>query len=654
MHAGERTSLTSGRRSTHVRRRLGALLALLAVCTACTSGGPAEPNPAQSPSSSTEPVGRTTRGVAAPADCLTNPYCAPGMRHRYGIDISAAVQATNDAAVATTVETGDALVGVLFSTSPAFHQLTERGLVALPDDQQMQGAENVVPFATQRDLERLGSGFTDTVDQVSAALQAEDIAELIEQGAGNASIAAWVAEHGPFPPGSGAAVVGAMPFRENRVLAQLYAGALDSAGFEASVEDVDGFRGNLWDSVVFGDVTLGIDYAASALEYLSGYQNVATGDGERTLELLRTAAGLRDAAVLEAAPATSRNEFIMRAEDAERLGVSQLSDLAKVFPRVEPGADVSEPVLTLGSSPSDPGIGTTGERVVRLEERLLDLGYRPGPADGEYDARTVAAVTAFQRCQGLALDGVVGPATQAALDEPAPCDPEASPAPSAESSATDSAPDPSSSSAPDSATDPAQSPSADRGRRRSAGPIVYLTFDDGPHPTYTPQILDVLARNSARGTFFEIGESVHAFPALTRRVVAAGHLVGNHTWHHADLSKASHASFLSEVSSTTTALKKAGVPAVRCLRPPYGARNHDVDRWTRELGLIEELWTVDPQDWRRPGTSSIVRNVLDNARDGSIVLMHDGGGNREQSVAALKQILPALKARGYRFATLPC
>ncbi|TCO34013.1 peptidoglycan/xylan/chitin deacetylase (PgdA/CDA1 family) [Kribbella steppae] len=183
---------------------------------------------------------------------------------------------------------------------------------------------------------------------------------------------------------------------------------------------------------------------------------------------------------------------------------------------------------------------------------------------------------------------------------------------------------------------------------------VVLTFDDGPDPVYTPLILDVLAKYDAKATFFEVGRNVVKHPALTKRIHAAGHSVQNHTWTHADLRPLSAASFRQQISSTDQAIRAqtGGTPA--CLRPPYGAMNSTVTKRAKALGKDLVVWDIDSRDWTKPGTAAIVRRVLAGVHNGSVILMHDGGGNRSQTVAALPTILKTLKARGYGFRTVTC
>ncbi|HWD78741.1 MAG TPA: polysaccharide deacetylase family protein [Kribbella sp.] len=182
---------------------------------------------------------------------------------------------------------------------------------------------------------------------------------------------------------------------------------------------------------------------------------------------------------------------------------------------------------------------------------------------------------------------------------------------------------------------------------------VYLTFDDGPSP-YTPQILKILRAYGARATFFEVGQNVARYPYLTRRVYQQGNSVQNHTWSHPDLRYLSWSVFRSQVRSTDRVIRAQTGYTPRCLRPPYGGTNKLVARRAATLGKKLRVWTIDTRDWSRPGSSVIVRRALANVHSGSVILMHDGGGNRRQTVAALPAILRSLKARGFAFTTMSC
>ncbi|TDO52332.1 peptidoglycan/xylan/chitin deacetylase (PgdA/CDA1 family) [Kribbella sp. VKM Ac-2527] len=194
----------------------------------------------------------------------------------------------------------------------------------------------------------------------------------------------------------------------------------------------------------------------------------------------------------------------------------------------------------------------------------------------------------------------------------------------------------------------AVSPAADPAK------YVYLTFDDGPDPKYTPQILDILATYGAKATFFEVGEEVARHPELSRRVHLLGHSVQNHTWSHPDLRTVSWASFKDQIQTTDRYIQAQTGYTPRCLRPPYGSVNSLVSKRSASLGKDVVRWKIDSRDWARPGTAAVVRQVLDGARNGSVILMHDGGGDRSQTVAALPAILKTLKAKGYVFYPIWC
>ncbi len=178
------------------------------------------------------------------------------------------------------------------------------------------------------------------------------------------------------------------------------------------------------------------------------------------------------------------------------------------------------------------------------------------------------------------------------------------------------------------------------------GGVVYLTFDDGPHPTYTPQVLDILARRGARATFFVLGSLAEARPELMARIVAEGHTVANHAWNHENLAGLPRSSFDDTIGRTQAVLAERATP---CLRPPYGSIDAFTREWAASAGLDLVLWTVDTNDWRRPGAQVIADRIVRGATDEAIVLMHDGGGNRTQTVEGLELALDRLSGRGLRF-----
>ena len=177
-------------------------------------------------------------------------------------------------------------------------------------------------------------------------------------------------------------------------------------------------------------------------------------------------------------------------------------------------------------------------------------------------------------------------------------------------------------------------------------PVVYLTFDDGPHPTQTPEVLDILGRYGARATFFVVGYLVEAYPELMRRITVEGHTVANHTWGHENLTGLSRASFDRTISRTQEAL---GDQATPCLRPPYGATNSSIREWAGDHGLEVIMWTVSANDWLGLAAEAIADRIVGGVTDGSIVLMHDGGGNRSETLRGLEMVLDRLSDKDLRF-----
>ena len=181
--------------------------------------------------------------------------------------------------------------------------------------------------------------------------------------------------------------------------------------------------------------------------------------------------------------------------------------------------------------------------------------------------------------------------------------------------------------------------------------VIALTIDDGPDPVYTPQVLALLARYRIAATFSMIGESVAADPALAREVAAAGHQIVNHTWTHADLTRLTPGAVSSQMTRANDMIASATGRRPVMFRAPYGAWSPAVLDRCEQLKLAPLDWSVDPRDWARPGVRSIVSTIMRTTRSGSIILEHDGGGDRSQTVAALTIALPRLLDAGYRFRT---
>ena len=184
---------------------------------------------------------------------------------------------------------------------------------------------------------------------------------------------------------------------------------------------------------------------------------------------------------------------------------------------------------------------------------------------------------------------------------------------------------------------------------------VYLTFDDGPS-VYTPQILSELEAKGAPATFFVLGERAVQFPSSVQRASADGHGIGDHTWDHPDLTTLPPDQIRQQLESTAVEIATLTGARPTLWRPPFGSFNALVTSIASSLGLSMRLWDIDPADFTMPGTDAIVSRVVDNVRDGAIVLLHDGSpdgsGDRSQTVAALPTIIDTLRARGFEFGTL--
>lgn len=184
---------------------------------------------------------------------------------------------------------------------------------------------------------------------------------------------------------------------------------------------------------------------------------------------------------------------------------------------------------------------------------------------------------------------------------------------------------------------------------------LYLTFDDGPDPVWTPRVLDLLAQFNARGTFFMIGQQVRAEPALARRVLAAGHAIGNHTWSHRHPWTLSPRRAAQEVAGGSAAIADVlGTPA-RFFRPPHGRWHPSMSREARHNGELPVLWTRTALDWGHLGTANAISRRLDKIQRGDIVLMHDAARtlNRpEQLLRVLPSHLASWKQRGLIAASL--
>ena len=175
---------------------------------------------------------------------------------------------------------------------------------------------------------------------------------------------------------------------------------------------------------------------------------------------------------------------------------------------------------------------------------------------------------------------------------------------------------------------------------------VALTFDDGPHPSYTEQLLDGLKERGVVATFFVIGENASAHPELLKRMQEEGHLIGNHTYSHVQLRKNNRKAYGEEIVATNEVIRHITGMETTYIRPPYGTWDKVYER---KLNMIPVLWTVDPLDWCSQNSDRIVEKVISKTKENDIILLHD---IYESSVTAALKIVDVLQEKGYRFVTV--
>jgi polysaccharide deacetylase family sporulation protein PdaB len=182
--------------------------------------------------------------------------------------------------------------------------------------------------------------------------------------------------------------------------------------------------------------------------------------------------------------------------------------------------------------------------------------------------------------------------------------------------------------------------------------VVALTFDDGPDPRNTWQVLDLLRRQGARATFFVLGEWVEKHPEIVKSISADGHQIGAHTYSHVSVARVEDQRLLSEITRTEQAILDACGTKPTCFRPPRGALSAGAMRLLSDRGYVVVLWDVDSRDWAGGSATMIACRVIADVHPGAIILMHDGGGPRPRTIKALDQILAELTERGYKFVTI--
>ncbi|MTE18747.1 polysaccharide deacetylase family protein [Streptomyces sp. TRM43335] len=184
---------------------------------------------------------------------------------------------------------------------------------------------------------------------------------------------------------------------------------------------------------------------------------------------------------------------------------------------------------------------------------------------------------------------------------------------------------------------------------QSGGRTVSFTFDDGPDPTHTPNLLAVLRKHNVKATFCLWGDRVRQYPHLVRQIAADGHRLCNHTMSHQDLGGWSQWQVRQNLEQTDNVIRQAAPGArITYFRAPYGSWGQS-PQVAASMGMQPLGWRMDIGDWQPPGTAELVRRITQGVTPGAVVLMHDGGGDRSQTVAAVDQTIPQLKSQGYTF-----
>ncbi|MGB4595705.1 MAG: polysaccharide deacetylase family protein [Anaerolineaceae bacterium] len=192
--------------------------------------------------------------------------------------------------------------------------------------------------------------------------------------------------------------------------------------------------------------------------------------------------------------------------------------------------------------------------------------------------------------------------------------------------------------------------------KRDPNKVVYLTFDDGPDPRWTPKVIKLLQAYNARATFFVLGRNAMSYPQLVKDMALSGQTFGNHSFNHAHIAVYSYSDFRAEVDDTTEAVKEAlqDTPELEqlvtpCLRPPYGEVSPSLYDNAASMGLSIAFWTLDTEDWKNPDPQEVIQSIIEKVEPQSIILMHDGGEKREATLKSLALILHELSQQGYSF-----
>lgn len=175
---------------------------------------------------------------------------------------------------------------------------------------------------------------------------------------------------------------------------------------------------------------------------------------------------------------------------------------------------------------------------------------------------------------------------------------------------------------------------------------IALTFDDGPHPIYTPQMLELLKEEQVPATFFLLGENVELYGDVVKEIAKEGHLIGNHTYHHVQITSLSLEEACKEIQETSDLIEELTGIGTEYVRPPFGTWNEELEE---RLNLIPVMWSIDTKDWTTQNVDWIVRETVKHAEDHDIILMHD---SYQSTVDAVKRVIEQLEAKGFEFVTV--
>ncbi len=186
----------------------------------------------------------------------------------------------------------------------------------------------------------------------------------------------------------------------------------------------------------------------------------------------------------------------------------------------------------------------------------------------------------------------------------------------------------------------------------ACGKRIALTFDDGPHPRKTPEILDILDKHGVKATFFVVGTNAEYYPHIIKEEAERGHEIANHSYSHSRLSEFTAEQIKEEIERTDVLIKKASGITPTLFRPPEGKYSENIVKVATDMGKSTVIWTVDTLDWAKTPADVIVENIKNNVTYGSIILFHDFTSKQAHTTEALEIIIPYLKSQGYEFVTV--